>query len=119
MPSLFWAILLMAALLRAEERPTTWAQPVLGTKVENLYRVTPQLYRCAQPTAEGMRELEKLGIRTVINLRAEHDDLDELAGTRLRMIQLEIRPWDMEDERVARVLALLREKEHGPFVIHC
>ena len=59
----------------------------LGATVEldgvpNLFRITPTLYRSEQPTALGMKNLEKLGIRTIINLRWFHDDEDEVEGTR-------------------------------------
>lgn len=101
------------------QRPAAWAQPVTSPALSNLHRVDKQLYRCAQPSKEGLRELERMGVRTVINLRDNHDDVEEGGGTKLRLLRLEMTAWDMEDERVARVLALLREKEHGPFAIHC
>lgn len=104
---------------RADERPATWAQPVKAEHLKNLHKISEDLYRCAQPDEAGMRELEKLGIRTVINLRDNNDDVDKATGTKLRLIRFEMNAWEVEEERVARVLALLREKEHGPFAIHC
>jgi protein tyrosine/serine phosphatase len=104
---------------RADERPANWAQPVKTEHLKNLHKISDQLYRCAQPDEAGMRELEKLGIRTVINLRDYNDDVDKARGTKLRLIRFEMNAWEVEEERVARVLALLRETEHGPFAIHC
>ena len=49
----------------------------------NLYKVSDALYRGEQPTAEGFKELEKLGIKTVVSLRSLHSDRDELKGTSL------------------------------------
>ena len=40
----------------------------------NLHQVSDTLYRGAQPTVEGMGELKKLGVKTVISLRAHHND---------------------------------------------
>ena len=105
----------LAAL--AEERPPVWAHPVAGVK--NLHKVADGLYRCAQPDAAGMAALEKLGVRTVINLRDHHDGLDEAMGTRLRLLRFEMSAHDIGTEPIARVLALLRESEHGPFAVHC
>jgi protein tyrosine/serine phosphatase len=102
------------------ERPAKWAQPVPGhTAIGNFKKVTPQLYRSAQPDAAGMRELEKLGVRTVINLRDFHDDMAEARGTKLRLLRVKMDTWHIEDEDIARVLALLRRKKDGPFLIHC
>ena len=109
-------ILVPAALA---ERPEKWAQPVPGTSVKNLNRVTPQLYRSAQPDAAGMRELEKLGVRTVIDLRDLNDDQDEARGTKLRLRRVKMDAWHIEDEDVVRVLAMLRRRKDGPFLVHC
>ena len=81
---------LLAALLiftsaALAERPATWAQPVKATALKNFHRVTPQIYRSAQPDAAGMRELEKLGVKTVINLRDFNDDEKEARGTKRRL----------------------------------
>jgi len=65
----------------AAERPASWAEPMTVAGVPNLYRITPLLYRSGQPTAAGFRNLQKLGIRTVINLRAFNDDEAETRGT--------------------------------------
>lgn len=101
------------------ERPAHWAQPIELPGVRNLHRVTEHLYRSEQPKARGMAELERLGVRTVINLRAFHTDRDEIRGTGLLNHQLRINTWDVEDEHVIAVLRLLRLQEKGPFLIHC
>jgi len=33
--------------------------------------------------------------------------------------ELSVKTWHMEDEDVVRVLKLIRNKENGPFLIHC
>ena len=100
-------------------RPETWAVPLTLDGVHNLHRLTPTLYRCAQPDAAGMKQLEKLGIRTVINLRAFHSDHEELQGTALLNEELSVKTWHIEDEDVIRVLRILKDPAKGPFVIHC
>lgn len=100
-------------------RPDTWAEPVELEGVPNLHRITPMLYRSEQPTALGMRNLEKLGIRTVINLRAFNDDEDEVRGTNLRTERTKILTWRVDDRHVIEVMRMLRRTENGPFLIHC
>jgi protein tyrosine/serine phosphatase len=112
-----WAV--HAGLAFAAERPTEWAQPVVLEGVPNLHRVTSTLYRSAQPSATGMRNLERLGTRTVINLRAFHTDRDEIDGTALLNPQLRIHTWKIQDQQVIQVLRMLRQPERGPFLIHC
>ena len=115
---LFTALILLASAALAE-RPAKWAQPVPGTGVKNLNRVTPQLFRSAQPDAAAMRDIEKLGVRTVINLRDLSNDKDEARGTKLRLRRTKMDTWHIEDEDIVRVLAMLRRKSDGPFLVHC
>jgi protein tyrosine/serine phosphatase len=100
-------------------RPAVWAEPVALEGVPNLHRITPMLYRSEQPTALGFRNLEKLGVRTVINLRAFNDDRDALRGTTLRGVHVPVHTWHLETEDVVRVMRELRHAENGPFLIHC
>ena len=115
----FFAALILLTSAAPAERPATWAQPVAGTTLKNLNRVTPQLFRSAQPDAAGMREIEKLGVRTVIDLRDLNDDKDEARGTKLRLHRVKMDTWHIEDEDIVRVLAMLRRKKDGPFLVHC
>lgn len=87
--------------------------------VPNLHKVTDRLYRSGQPTASGMKRLEALGIRTVINLRAFHSDRDNVADTTLLDEELSVKTWHIEDEDVVRVLRLLRAPTGGPYLVHC
>jgi protein tyrosine/serine phosphatase len=100
-------------------RPSTWAEPIALEGVPNLHRLTPMLYRSEQPTAVGMRNLEKMGIRTVINLRAFNDDAEEVRGTSLRTERTKILTWNVDDKHVIEVMRMLRRTENGPFLIHC
>lgn len=122
MMKLLVALLFMAQISWAGEsgRPENWAVPIELPGVGNLHRVNETLYRSGQPTKEGMIILkEKFGINTVINLRVFHSDADEVMGTGLLNEELSVKTWHIEDEDVVRVLKLIRNRENGPFLIHC
>lgn len=87
--------------------------------VGNFARVSDALYRGQQPTAEGFAELKKLGIKTVINLRAMHSDRDLLKGTGLRYIEIECFAWHPEDEDVAAALKVIADPANQPVFVHC
>src|SRR5690349_27812 len=103
----------------AATRPAKWAVPISLEGVPNLHRITASLYRSEQPTALGMKNLEKLGIRTVINLRFFNSDEDEVKGTSLRTERTKILTWSIGDRHVIEVMKLLGKTENGPFLIHC
>ena len=103
----------------APQRPGHWAVPISLEGVPNLHRISPTLYRSEQPTALGMKNLEKLGIRTVINLRYFNNDDEEVAGTLLRTERTKILTWRIGDKHVVEVMRMLKQSENGPFLIHC
>lgn len=103
----------------AAERRADWAQPMAVAGVPNLHQIAPGIYRSAQPTALGMRNLEAMGIRTVISLRNYHDDRETLKGTRLHSMRVPINTWDIRDEQVVATLRKLKQNADGPFLIHC
>jgi protein tyrosine/serine phosphatase len=107
------------AAAAAPMRPSQWAEPMVIEGVPNLHRLSPTLYRSEQPTALGMKNLEKLGIRTVINLRHFNHDDDEVKGTSLRTERVKILTWRIGDKHVIEVMRMLRKTENGPFLIHC
>jgi len=103
----------------ASARPANWAEAIELEGVPNLHRLTEQLYRSEQPSALGFKNLEKLGIRTVINLRYFNDDADEAEGTKLQLKRVKILTWRAGDGHVVEVMRMLRQPENGPFLIHC
>lgn len=87
--------------------------------VANFAKISDALYRGAQPTAAGMAELKKLGIKTVVNLRMMHSDRDELKGLGLRYGHINCKAWHPEDEDVARFLKIMANKDNHPVFVHC
>lgn len=99
----------------------------------NLHKVSDVLYRSGQPTEEGMRELRKMGVRTVISLRSSglrplippHPPVDDaaLAGkdAGLRFVHVPMRAWNPRYEDAVRVLRELRPDNAArqPVLIHC
>lgn len=102
-----------------KERPKEWAEPVNVPHTENFFRVTPDLYRSAQPSKEAMKAYEALGIKTVINLRNHHTDDDEAKGTNLILMPLPISTRHVaDDEFVVKALQAIRDAKK-PVLVHC
>lgn len=103
----------------AQERNARWAVPVEKEGLPNLHRISDTLYRGAQPTAEGFAELEKMGVKTVINLRSFHSDRDELQNTKLAYEHIYMKAWHGEDEDVVRFLKIVTDRDRAPVFFHC
>ncbi|NLI45954.1 MAG: dual specificity protein phosphatase family protein [Acidobacteria bacterium] len=96
-----------------------WAQPLARPGLPNLHRVSPELYRGAQPTAAGMAQLRALGVRTVVNLRSSHSDDRLLEGAGLRYVAIPVTATSIGDDDVARFLRVVADPAAQPVFVHC
>jgi protein tyrosine/serine phosphatase len=100
-------------------RPARWAVPLEKPGLPNLHRVGDGYYRGAQPSAEGMKELERMKVKTVINLRAVNSDRDEIGDAGLAYEHISFKAWHAEDEDVVKFLKLVTDPERKPVFVHC
>jgi len=100
-------------------RPAEWAVSLERPGLSNFHRVSDGLYRGAQPTAEGMRQLRALGIRTVVNLREFHSDDDLLGDTGLEVVDIPMGAWRAEDGDLVKFLRVVADPRRGPVFVHC
>jgi protein tyrosine phosphatase (PTP) superfamily phosphohydrolase (DUF442 family) len=96
-----------------------WAEHLELPGVENLHKVSDFLYRGAQPTKEGMQQLKKLGIKTIVNLRSLHSDREEIGDIGLSYEHIFMNTWDAEDEEVVRFLNIVTDPNRTPVFVHC
>lgn len=102
----------------APARPAKWAEAIALPGLPNLYRVTPVLYRGAQPTAQGWSSLEQLGVRSVLSLRVFH--ADSLPRDRkLRLHSISFKSWHPEEEDVVQFLRIAHDPANQPLLVHC
>lgn len=118
---LFYAMALASCATYPEldNRPTSWTTPIELEGVPNLQKIDDNLYRSAQPSTLGMKNLQKIGIKTVIDLRYFSDDKDECAGTSLNRVEIPMLAWKPNEDVTKRFLATITNKSDGPFLVHC
>ena len=120
----FLAVVLVVASIsvRAQDstnRPANWARKMSLSGVRNFYQVTTNLYRGAQPTAEGMKQLKAMGIRTVITLREFHSDQDMVEGAGLKSIRFKMSPMQASEDEVVEFLKAATDTNNVPVFVHC
>ena len=103
----------------AAKRPVRWAQPVDLEGVPNLHRVSTNLYRSAQPSAEGMKKLKEMGIETIVNLRSYHSDRDEIGDTGLGYEHIYMKAWGPEHKEAVRFMQIVTATNRLPVLVHC
>ncbi|HEY4361312.1 MAG TPA: tyrosine-protein phosphatase [Bryobacteraceae bacterium] len=92
--------------------------------VTNFHKVDDHVYRGAQPTVEGFRNLAKLGVRTVVDLQmpgargiAESQEVTSQGMQYVSVPMQEMRTPSTES--VEKVLHLLEDRTTGPVFVHC
>ncbi len=113
-----WASFAAAAEAPIRPRPESWARPMVGARVGNLFMVSPEVYRSEQPDDEAMRELEAFGIRSVLSLRRFHDDADEAKGTAIAVHRVAMDAGEIRDAQILEALRVLAKAEK-PVLVHC
>jgi len=98
-------------------RPTEWATRVDGTSVANLYLIEDGFYRGAQPTAEGFKELAKLGVKCVLSVSGGDEPLVEKGS--LRLFHVPMSAFGLRDDRVLAALKIMADPQNRPLMIHC
>jgi protein tyrosine phosphatase (PTP) superfamily phosphohydrolase (DUF442 family) len=127
-----WFVLTLSAGARQIEGPqvedSAKASPLhsIGTRlngkgIPNFGRVTPNLYRGAQPSADGMAALKDLGIDVVVDLRGSASDSERALVNKLGMQYVSIpshcpfpkdKPW-------ADFLKVMSENRNKRVFVHC
>jgi len=116
---LLFAAIISVPAQESTNRPPIWAQKVEVAGIQNCHRVTTNLYRGAQPSAEGMAQLKAVGVKTVVNLRAWHSDKDKVAGTGLKSVRFEMEPWRGDEAEVIQFLKIVIDTNNLPAFVHC
>jgi protein tyrosine phosphatase (PTP) superfamily phosphohydrolase (DUF442 family) len=96
-----------------------WSGP---TGVSNFGQVTQTLYRGAQPSDEGFRTLQKMGVTIDVNLRDGDAPAEEREVESLGMKYVAI-PWRASDEpstaQIVQFLGVVRDNPQATIFVHC
>jgi protein tyrosine/serine phosphatase len=101
-----------------------FAQRVPGLNgLENFARLNPSLYRGAQPTDEGFRQLRSMGVKTVICLRSNHSTKTECEAAGMTSIEMPLKA-DLEcvpptDAEIKKFFDVVLDPTRQPCYFHC
>jgi protein tyrosine phosphatase (PTP) superfamily phosphohydrolase (DUF442 family) len=101
------------------------AEKMTAPGLHDFGKVNDYLYRGAQPKPEGIEELKKLGIDTIVDLRGERHGLlerERAHAEALGMQFVNIRGFGWtapSDEQVAQFFALVSETPRRKIFVHC
>jgi protein tyrosine phosphatase (PTP) superfamily phosphohydrolase (DUF442 family) len=106
---------------RATDAPASqrWAEPMEAPGLPNLYKVSDNLYRGARPTADGIQELRKLGIKTVVNLEESNGEQTSVTDAGLAYEHIPMTAFSVKDDEMVHFLRTIGDPNCGPLFVHC
>ena len=87
-------------------------------------KISDVLFRGAQPSAQGLAELKKLGITTVVDLRGNRgpvaSERRQVETLGMRFIDIPVLGWSTpSNEQVAQFLKLFKDDPQQKIFVHC
>lgn len=119
-------LLSVPAAVRANEGDTPQPSAIVDVsriRIDNFGQVGPTYYRGEQPTGRDYADLAALGVRTVIDLQADGDNVDEpylveAAGMRFYRIPMTTHV-PATAEQLATFLRIVNDPAQQPVYVHC
>lgn len=121
MTRLIFIILLITSLnVYAEPklRPDTWGHSIVGTSLENFYKIDDAVYRSAQPGSEHMEDFQSLGITDILNLRYYHSDADDMKESDFTLHRVKMSAGNVTETHIIDALTIIKNRK-GPILVHC
>jgi tyrosine-protein phosphatase SIW14 len=92
--------------------------------VRNFGKVSAALLRGAQPSAQGLAELKKLGVTTIVDLRGNNGPVvwerAQAEALGMRFINIPVRGWSPPgNAQVAQFLKLFQQDPAQKIFVHC
>ena len=118
--SLILFLIIGSEPLRSQDksRPDSWGVKVQSKYLNNLYKVSDDLYRSEQPDHDAFVELKGSGIKSVLNLRTTEKD-DGLIGTiDLKPFIIPMDAGSFTDKEVIEALKVIKSAPK-PILVHC
>jgi protein tyrosine phosphatase (PTP) superfamily phosphohydrolase (DUF442 family) len=97
--------------------------PIPG--IPNAGQITSELYRGAQPREQGLPELKKLGITTIIDLRGENAETiawerKQAESLGMLFVSIPVSGWSPPtDEQVVQFFSIVRDNTGHKIFVHC
>jgi protein tyrosine/serine phosphatase len=101
-----------------------FAQRIAGVSgLENFARINPNLYRGAEPTEEGFRQLKSMGVKTVVDFRNFHSTKKQVEAAGMKAVEIPLKAHlesvPPTEEELRTFFKVVLDPANQPCYIHC
>lgn len=83
-------------------------------------QVAEGFYRGGQPGRQGFDYLQQIGVKTVVNLREENQEAEDVKALGLRYVHIPMSPWErVPESKIQAFFQVLRDPDGYPVFVHC
>ena len=100
-----------------ERLSVPFERQLLGGSLPNCYRIHETLFRGGQPGLKGLKHLQKLGVKTVINLRSFESNMSYQAKLDLEFVHLPVNLYRLKETTIIQFLKTIATSKQ--VFIHC
>ncbi|NSW45313.1 MAG: tyrosine-protein phosphatase [Bacteroidales bacterium] len=111
-------LLITFTITIAQNRNAAWAQKVNANSFTNLFKINDSLYRSEQPDSLDIDFLKQMGIKSILNFRKFHNDIDFLRSQDFNLYEIEMNAYCIKDKDVIAALKILKIAPK-PLLFHC
>ncbi len=100
------------------QRPSNWAVMVKSSELMNLFKVSDDIYRSEQPDKDAFIELNKMGIKSVLNLRTTETDDEAIGKLPIKPYLVAMDAGGVSDKDIIAALKVIKSAPK-PLLVHC
>lgn len=110
----FFSFLSLAFTTTTDDIQETASKKIASNNFHNLYKLNDSMYRSEQPTKKGMRELQAMGIQSIVNFRRQATDAKKIKGLNLDVDRIPLKASTIDfDESKEKTIAEFTDIRFG------
>ena len=87
--------------------------------IKGFCKVSENIYRGGQPTAQGFVNLKKMGVKTIVDFIPDHSDEKLIADLGFEYFQIPVKLWNQQEKNVIQFLKIVTSPKYCPVFVHC
>jgi len=113
-------VILAAGTLTVPEATASQTAIPSPKGIPRFYKVVEGIYRGGQPTTEGFQALQKMGIKTVINLQEANDEQPTVEKLGMNCVHIPLNAWHgVPDDAIETFFRIVTDRTKHPVFVHC
>lgn len=102
----------------SHKRPDRWATKYENPYLKKIWKLNDTILRSDQPDEEGFIFLDKISVKSVLNLRSHHNDKEIMGNLEIIEYNVEMKAEAFTDNEIIAALKIISNSPK-PLVIHC